>query len=89
MSTLGHVSFLLPFSRDFVCCGCITSFLTRSETRRRRKSATGETSRREKLMQHATRGHSLKGHSLNGHSLKGHSLKGHSLKGHSLKGHSL
>ena len=42
MSTLGHVLFLLPFSRDFVCSGCITSFLTRSEARRRRKSATGD-----------------------------------------------
>ena len=42
MSALGHVLFLLPFSRDFACSGCIASFLTRSEARRQRKAVTGE-----------------------------------------------
>ena len=55
--------FLLPFSRDFVCSGCIASFLTRSETRRQRKAVTGEHQEGKFTCSSASRSY-LKGHSL-------------------------
>jgi hypothetical protein len=92
MSTLGHVLFLLPFSRDFVPSACIASFLNKAQFSPAR-STVGETSRRELHMRGHTliKGHTLsKGHTLGkGHTLKGHTLKGHTLKGHTLKGHTL
>jgi hypothetical protein len=76
MSTLGHVSFLLPFLRDFVHSACIASFLNSSGLSLASRTGAGETSRRELHM----RGHTLsKGHTLKGHTLKGHTLKGHTL----------
>jgi hypothetical protein len=51
MSTLGHVLFLLRFSRDFTHSACIASFLTTSGFSPTGYTGIDETSRRETLMQ--------------------------------------